>query len=196
MKRLLSVAAVLAVAAACGELDRDRTPTSLTDSELLSASVAGSQNFTAHLKGRNEVPSVQTPAQGQAILRLSRDGNELSYKLIVANIDNVFMAHIHRAPTGSNGPVVAWLYPEGGPPPVPIPGPTNGVLAEGTITAADLMGPLAGQPLSSLIEEIRSGNAYVNVHTSDFVNPPNTGPGDFPAGEIRGQIQATHGSRG
>ena len=33
-----------------------------------------------------------------------------------------------------------------------------------------------------------SGNAYVNVHTNDGVDPPNTGPGDFPGGEIRGQV--------
>jgi hypothetical protein len=34
-----------------------------------------------------------------------------------------------------------------------------------------------------------SGAAYVNVHTSDGVEPPNTGPGDFPGGEIRGQVR-------
>jgi hypothetical protein len=36
--------------------------------------------------------------------------------------------------------------------------------------------------------EIMKGNAYVNVHTNDGVDPINTGPGDFPGGEIRGQI--------
>lgn len=188
MKRLASVAALLAIAAACGELDRDRAPTNLTEPDLLRSSVVGSRNYRTHLKGRNEVPGVESSAQGQAIFQISKDGSELRYKLIVANIQNVFMVHIHRAPAGSNGPVVAWLYPEGGPPPIPIPGRSDGVLAEGTITAGDLMGPLAGQPLSSLVDEIRNGNTYVNVHTSDFVDPPNTGPGDFPGGEVRGQI--------
>ena len=56
------------------------------------------------------------------------------------------------------------------------------------ITAADLVGPLAGQPLSALIDAIDAGNIYVNVHTNDFVDPPNTGAGDFPGGEIRGQV--------
>ena len=59
---------------------------------------------------------------------------------------------------------------------------------EGTITAANLVGPLAGHPLSDLIAEMRAGNTYTNVHTNDGVAPPNTGPGDFPGGEIRGQI--------
>src|SRR5262249_21762909 len=35
----------------------------------------------------------------------------------------------------------------------------------------------------------RGGNTYVNVHTNDGVPPANTGPGDFPGGEIRGQIR-------
>jgi hypothetical protein len=29
----------------------------------------------------------------------------------------------------------------------------------------------------------------VNVHTNDGVDPINTGAGDFPGGEIRGQIR-------
>jgi hypothetical protein len=62
------------------------------------------------------------------------------------------------------------------------------VLAEGTFTAANLVGPLAGHPLSDLLAAIQSGNAYVNVHTNDGQGAANTGPGDFPGGEIRGQL--------
>jgi hypothetical protein len=29
----------------------------------------------------------------------------------------------------------------------------------------------------------------VNVHTSDGMDPPNSGPGDYRLGEIRGQIK-------
>jgi hypothetical protein len=43
-------------------------------------------------------------------------------------------------------------------------------------------------PLSDLISALEAGNLYVNVHTNDFVAPTNTGPGDFPGGEIRGQL--------
>lgn len=129
-------------------------------------------------------------ARGNAIFHLSADGSSLSYKLIVANIENVFMAHIHRGPIGSNGGVVVWLYPST----TPGAGPTgagrvNGVIAEGTITAENLTGSLAGEPLSALVELLRTGGAYVNVHTSDGVDPANTGPGDYPGGEVRGQIE-------
>jgi hypothetical protein len=149
---------------------------------------AKNTNFGAHLTGDEEVPpagvTIETPAQGQASLKLSSDGSELTCKVTVANIDNVVAAHIHIGAPGVNGPVVAFLYgtvPPGG-------GPENGLLSDVTITSANLTGPLAGQPLSALIAEIEAGNAYVNVHTNDGVGDPNTGPGDFPGGEIRGQI--------
>jgi aldose sugar dehydrogenase len=136
------------------------------------------QNFLAHLSGAEEVPPADTRAQGQAIFQLSADGSLLDFMLIVANIQNVTQAHIHVGAAGVNGPVVAWLYPDG-PPSQLIPGRSNGVLAQRTITAGDLVGPLAGQPLSALLELMRDDETYVNVHTSQF-----------PPGEIRGQIRA------
>ena len=133
------------------------------------------RNFRAHLNGDGD--AVDTRAQGQAIFQLSADGSEISYKLIAANIENITQGHIHLAPEGVNGPIVAWLYPPA-PPSMLIPDRFDGVLAEGTITAASLVGPLAGQSLSALLDAMRNGGAYVNVHT--LQHPP---------GEIRGQIQ-------
>jgi hypothetical protein len=65
----------------------------------------------------------------------------------------------------------------------------SGVLAQGTVTEGDLIGPLAGQPFAALVEAMLAGNTYVNVHTDDGIAPAGTGPGDLPAGEIRGQIR-------
>jgi hypothetical protein len=146
---------------------------------------AGDTNTGAHLHAREEVPPNESLAQGQAIFHLSADGTLLDYKLIAANIDNVVFAHIHVAPAGVNGPVVAFLFG----PAAPGGGRFSGVLAQGTITADDLIGPLAGQDLTALVDAIRAGNTYVNVHTDDGVAPAGTGPGDLPAGEIRGQIR-------
>jgi len=117
--------------------------------------------------------------------QLNADGTELSYRLISSNIDNVIASHIHLAPAGTNGNIVVFLFgtvAAGG-------GAQDGVLATGTITAANLINALAGQPLSALIDRMDSGGAYVNVHTNDGVGSTNTGAGDFPGGEIRGQIQ-------
>jgi len=153
---------------------------------LVVAATASAKEFkTGGLSGREEVPARETNARGNALFELSDDGTTLSYKLIVANINNVVAAHIHVAPAGTNGSVVLFLFgpaPAGG-------GRSDGTLAQGTVTAANLIGPLTGQPLSALIDAMRAGNCYVNVHTNDGVEPTDTGPGDFPGGEIRGQIR-------
>ena len=151
---------------------------------VFGVSAAVNLNSRTHLSGDEEVPVRVTNGQGEAIFKLSEDGTELSYKLIVANIDNVVQAHIHLGQPGVNGNIVVFLYGLV----APAGGRTDGVLAEGTITSADLINDLAGQPLSVLVAEMQAGNTYVNVHTNDGVAPANTGPGDFPGGEIRGQI--------
>ncbi len=156
---------------------------------------ADSLEFKAKLAARHEVMPVgvvnNSRARGEAEFELSEDGTALHYKLNVSKIDNVFMAHIHLAPAGVNGPIVVWLYPGTAPVPGPLgAGRFNGKIAEGTITAANFVGPLAGHPLSDLVAAIQAGNAYVNVHTNDGVAPTNTGPGDFPGGEMRGQLSS------
>jgi hypothetical protein len=130
-------------------------------------------------------PERDTLAQGQAIFRLDSTGTVLSYRLIVANIENVTASHIHLGVAGVNGPVVAFLFGDVD----PGGGRTDGVIATGTITGANLVGPLAGMTLSVLIAAMEVGGTYVNVHTNDGVEPVNTGPGDFPGGEVRGQIR-------
>lgn len=124
--------------------------------------------FTANLKARNEVADIDSNATGQAIVKL-RNG-ELSYKLIVANIDNVVAAHIHCAPTGVNGAVGVTLF---------MGGPTSdsGILAQGEINAPDDGNGCGWETLDDVIAAIESGDTYVNVHT--LANP---------GGEIRGQL--------
>ena len=146
---------------------------------LLFASIAGAQGtkFEAKLSGKNQSPAIDTPAHGVATFRLSADGKSLSFRLYVADIENVSMAHIHMAPAGQEGPVVAWLYPSK-PPAVVKKGKFTGVLARGTVTAAELQGPLQGKTIGDLVDQIKGGTVYVNVHTEKY-----------PAGEIRGQIE-------
>ncbi len=143
---------------------------------LFAANGGAGHHFGTHLSGREEVPANSSRAQGQAVFTLSADGLSLSYTLIVANIVDVTQAHIHMAPAGANGGVVAWLYPSA-PPLQLIPGRSQGILGQGVITAASLVGALAGQTLQDLLDAIAAGNAYVNVHTVQRA-----------PGEIRGQI--------
>jgi glucose/arabinose dehydrogenase len=137
-----------------------------------------STRFSAELSGDQEVPPVDTAASGDASFTLSEDGTELEFELQVANIQDVTQAHIHLAPPGVNGPVVAFLFGF-------VPGGVtidDGTLAEGTITEDDLIARPAvgfGGTMEELIARIRAGDAYVNVHTIDH-----------PGGEIRGQLVA------
>ena len=149
--------------------------------------------WNAVLAGINERPTPRdTHARGVAIFELSADGETMHYKVIAANINNVIMAHIHLGDANTAGPIIVWLYPIEGPPPAaPGGGRFSGVLAQGDFDATKFVGPMAGKPMTALVENLTAGTAYVNIHTDDGAAPPNTGPGDFPGGEIRGQVKPT-----
>ena len=158
---------------------------------IAGASIASPpRTYITHLTGSEEVPARDTVAKGVAIFEVAPDGESIRYQLVSTRIQNAFMAHIHAAPFGTNGGIVVWLWPStmpGAPGPLGS-GSHNGLMTTGAITESDLIGVLAGQDLDALISLLASGGAYVNVHTNDGVDPPNTGAGDFPGGEIRGQI--------
>jgi CHRD domain len=150
---------------------------------LAPAAMAG-DNFVATLSGDQEVPPRDTQAVGVATFKLRQDGAALEFKVNVANIDNVVAAHIHCGGVGVNGPIGVTLFMG-----TPAGGRVNGTLAEGTVTAPDAGNGCGWADLAAVLAAIGSGDTYVNVHTNDGVAPPNTGPGDFPGGEIRGQIR-------
>lgn len=133
------------------------------------------KEFTTSLSGAEEVPPVATNAAGTAELKVggSSTNSTLSYRVTVKDIDNVTAAHLHLAPKGSNGPVVVTLY-NATAPADDFPG---GVLAEGIITSDMLTGPMTGMGVDDLVDKIRAGEIYANVHTTEY-----------PGGEIRGQF--------
>jgi hypothetical protein len=133
----------------------------------------GNQEFGATLSGGAEVPPVQTSASGFAEVEVVDNGNRVEYEVEVSNIDRVTQAHIHQGTSSEAGPVVATLFNASTP-----TGPTSGGLVEGSITSANLEGPLQGKQLSDLIALMQNGQAYVNVHTEQN-----------PDGEIRGTLE-------
>lgn len=136
---------------------------------IVSLYAQSTSKFVAHLSAWQG----QSNAQGQAIFELSEDGTKLDYLLIAANITNITGAHMHLQAGAEDSPIVAVFYsgPE-------INGRFNGELAEGTITKADLKGPLEGSPLSVLITEMQNRRTSVKVHTAQYRE-----------GEIEGQIR-------
>ena len=76
------------------------------------------------------------------------------------NPSDVLFAHIHRAPTGMNGPIIATFFDQVG-------GADGGPDYTGTVT----LGPSDVDPLRA------GGGLYADVHT-----------GTYTAGEIRGWL--------
>lgn len=144
--------------------------------------------FSAVMDGTQCLPDpIKTPAKGTVELRLSADGKSMHYKVTVEQISNPSQVDLHFGSASQNGAAIVKLWPLGDA--KAKRGDFNGVLAEGTFDAGDFVGSMVGSPMSDLVDELRRGNAYVNVHTYDGVDPPYSGPGDYRVGEIRGQFK-------
>jgi hypothetical protein len=141
-------------------------------------------NFRANLSGNREVPAVSSTGGGEFHARLR--GDTLHYSLSYAALEgtDTIQAHIHIGQKNVNGGVAAFLCGGGGKPECPDTGGT----VEGTVAAADVIGP-AGQGVASgefreMIDMMRAGDAYVNVHTNKH-----------PGGEIRGNFRGPENDR-
>jgi CHRD domain len=166
-KWMIAVAVLLTAVAACDDDDDDGNGGTEPDTE-----------FEAILSGSEEEPVVVTPASGSATVSIQ--GSAIAYQVNVENIENVVVSHIHIGAPGENGPVIMNLCNTDDTPDCSTTG--TGVLVEGSNSITMEV------TFDSLVSAIRAGNAYVNVHTSDGDATPDEGPGDFPGGEIRGQL--------
>lgn len=135
------------------------------DAAVLAEMRTGDTYTNVHTTGneagelRDQVELYTTDATGSATFTL--DGLELTYSVTVNNMDEVTAAHIHTGAEGTTGAIIVPLFA----------GPTtaadfSGVLTEGTTTVTE-----------EIITQLRSGDAYVNVHTVQN-----------PLGDIRGQV--------
>jgi len=130
------------------------------------------RSFTADLTGDQEEPEVDTDASGDAEVTFEEGDDQVQYFVDVQNIVDVTEAHIHEGQEGEEGDIVATLYDES------ASGEIDGELASGNLDASDLEGPLSGQEIEDLVQLMEDGEAYVNVHTTEY-----------PDGEIRGQLE-------
>ena len=203
IRRSVALCTVGALLAACSADQPAPTQTEFS-TPLYAMGGNTDMNMGTHLRGDEEVLVVpqgaptpaESQAQGQAMFRVNDDGT-VDFKLIASNIDNVIMSHIHCGRPGANGPIRMWLAPVIGPTGAPLPsggGRHDGILAEGTFNPAGIICPAANVGSNMpLLDAMRAGLTYVNVHTNDGIAPTNTGPGDFPGGEVRGQLDHPKG---
>jgi hypothetical protein len=146
----------------------------------------GFKNISEQLTGLKEVPVISTTGHGEFRARISNDESEIAWELSYADLEgDVQQAHIHFGPPNNTGGISVYLCANN--PPItnapagtqscPIPSGT----ISGVIVAANVVGPtgqgIEAGALSELIDAIRGGLTYVNIHTSKWT-----------AGEIRSQI--------
>lgn len=135
----------------------------------------GKEAFIATLSGAQEVPARPTAANGTAQILV--EGNQITYAIEIDDITAITASHIHAVPgaPGVNGPVRLFLYPPRQGDPAPQVTTTDKkILVQATVDAANVNGISYEQ----LLDAMRTGNAYVNVHTTQF-----------PGGEMRGVIR-------
>jgi hypothetical protein len=162
MKRVLSCTAACAIAL------------------LLSATAASAQvvSMIATLTGGEETPAVLTGAVGTAAVSVDVTNSELSITLSLFNFPTSTTAgHIHVGPRGVAGPVVIDLG-------IPrVVGDLAFTLRANAarFTARPEIGIIT---MTDAIQAIVGGNAYINIHTTQF-----------PAGEIRGQLTVAPAAR-
>ncbi len=129
-----------------------------------------SPTYAASLVGSAEVPPVSSTATGTATF--TDNTSSIDYVLTVSPMTAITAAHIHLGPVGVVGPVIINLFN-----PIRGGGTISGVIATGTITAANNN----QVSLDSLRVLFNNGNGYVNVHTTAFGG-----------GEIRGVVTRTN----
>ena len=159
---------------------------------LAAVAVAGSAlahdtNVRTGLSGFEEVPVVATGATGRFEAKIARDGQSIDFQLAFSGLQGqVRQSHIHFGQKNVNGGIVVWLC---GTPTNPGPTgtqtcPQEGIVT-GTIVPANVQAvgtqQVAAGDLSEVIDALRAGLAYVNVHTDLS-----------PGGEIRGQVDHRH----
>lgn len=162
------------------------TLTAIVGLVMFSATPAdeGTVRLHASLTGLQEVAPKLTNGTGTFTATIT--GGQLNYTLTYSNLSSpAFMAHIHFGQKGVSGGIFIWLCQSAGAP-SPTAGtptcPASGGTVTGTANASSVV-KIDGQTLSAgnfndAIAIIRSGEAYVNVHTTNFK-----------PGEIRGQVR-------
>jgi hypothetical protein len=108
----------------------------------------GGRPLSTMLTGEAEAPKPgDIDGEGSASLRVNVGKRQVCYELTVSGIAPAVAAHIHEAPPGVAGPVVA-----------PLDAPTSGMSSGCTAISRDLAKDIVRNP----------EDYYVNVHNAEF----------------------------
>jgi hypothetical protein len=128
---------------------------------------ASDEVFTGTFSGAQEVPPVTTSAGGTVYVFINPTGTEIKYAVSYTGLSGPLVAaHIHAGASGVNGQIMLPL----------TPGPST---MFGSLTQANFQSTSAATTWAAALNLIRTGRAYVNLHTAAH-----------PQGEIRAQLKA------
>ena len=144
--------------------------------------------------------SIFSTGSGRVELKVDKQNREIKYELsyafpdaadtTVAGTQFVNQAHLHFGQKHTTGGIPVWLCQSpdnvgpAGTPQCPSPsGTVTGIITPANVLALPGQGFPAGEDgFAALLEALRNGNVYANVHTDRF-----------PPGEIRGHL-GDHGN--
>ena len=152
--------------------------TLLIAATTVSSSAYAQNKFRAKLDGNNEVPPVDSAAEGVATFKLKDDA--IKSKINITGINDVSGAQIFMGKIGQNGDPIVDLLKTG-----EKTNEAGGVSIKGNFTASDLEGSLNGKDLSALQSAMAGNQTFVNIMTSEH-----------PDGEITGHIYSKGSTTG
>jgi len=164
-------------------------------STVLIAEDQGSRKFREFLSGLKEAAApVSTTGNGTFHATINKDETEIDYELTFSKLEgDVRQAHIHIGYPQNSGGIVLWLCDSAANPSPSVttpectvddPGDLRNGHVTGTLTAADVQAQTANgiagpADWAEVVNLIRAGRTYANVHSVKF-----------PPGEIRSQIDS------
>ena len=135
--------------------------------------------------------AISTAARGKFVATIDEDQDLITYELSYQGLEGtVTQAHIHFGQQHTVGGIVVWLCQTAVmPAPAAVAAVTPLCPAEGTVTGTITPAQVLEQPaqgiaigeFDALLDAIRAGATYANVHSTLFT-----------PGEIRGQIPGNH----
>ena len=134
-------------------------------------SYAQNEKYRAKLDGNNEVPAVNTTAEG--VINFKTKNDMLTWKMNVTGANDATGVNIHKGKAGEKGEIVVDLMKVSKHSDNP-----KGMTLRGNVTESSLKGSMAGKTIADLKTAIANGDVYINLKTKDH-----------PDGLMRGQIK-------
>ena len=134
-------------------------------------SYAQNEKYRAKLDGNNEVPAVNTTAEG--VINFKAKNDMLTWKMNVTGANDATGVNIHKGKAGEKGEIVVNFMKVSKHSDNP-----KGMTMRGNVTESSLKGSMAGKTIADLKTAIANGDVYVNLKTQDH-----------PDGLMRGQVK-------